>query len=210
MKFYNDIIFLWRNIFNHLCYTMKKSQKTGLTAYAAKPAQFLFLYFSSKPAFYHIHQQLSRSLQSERAAVYKHILHADFHRRALCIMLVEGLTGRICFINDTLCFIGIHVKGIDTVSQAVIIRSIYVDTDVVLEISQDIIGTSSYNYARFTLRKFENYFFSASKIESCISLCPALNGNLMLESFGAVSSIPFISSDEVSSCAAAFPSMYRS
>ena len=27
MKFYNDIIFLWRNIFNHLCYTMKKAKK---------------------------------------------------------------------------------------------------------------------------------------------------------------------------------------
>lgn len=138
-------------------------KKTGLTAYAAKPAQFLFLYFSSKPAFYHIHQQLSRSLQSERAAVYKHILHTDFHRRALCIMLVEGLTGRICFIDDTLCFVGIHVKGIDTVSQTVIIRSIYVDTDVVLEIPQDIIGTSSYDYARFTLRKIENYFFLGFK-----------------------------------------------
>ena len=50
-------------------------------------------------------------------------------------------------------------------------------------------------------------FFSASKMESCISLCPALNGNLMLESFGAVSSIPFISSDEVSSCAAVEISM---
>ena len=40
---------------------------------------------------------------------------------------------------------------------------VYVDTDVVLEIPQDIIGTSSYDYARFTLRKIENYFFLGFK-----------------------------------------------